>query len=153
MELAFLALDDPRYAQELDLRFRLLRQPLGLARGTEVFPFEAESLHLVAIEGERVVGCVLFHQREGDSGRLFQMAVDADLQGRGIGRRLVRHLESELARRGVRRVFLHARRHVQGFYERLGYSAYGEVFEEVGIPHVAMQRVLAPAEPESQRQP
>ena len=40
-QLAFIGLDAPEYAQELDLRWRVLRKPLGHGREAVSFPFEA----------------------------------------------------------------------------------------------------------------
>lgn len=132
------------YAQERDLRYRVLRAPQGMPRGSERFPFEAEALHLVAIDdAERVVGCVMFHPEAAARGRLLQMAVEESLRGQGLGRRLVERLEAICAERGYREVTLHARAHVCGFYERLGYAVFGEPFEEVGVAHRHMRKVLA----------
>jgi predicted GNAT family N-acyltransferase len=39
---------------------------------------------------------------------------------------------------GAHEVVLHAQCSAQGFYERLGFVPRGELFEEVGIPHVEM---------------
>jgi ribosomal protein S18 acetylase RimI-like enzyme len=120
----------------------VLREPLGFPRGAELFPFEAESLHLIALDGDRVVGCVLFHPEGRGTGRLFQMAVEPGRQGRGLGARLVRALEAEVARRGMHEVSLHARDTAIGFYARLGYAVEGEPYEENGIPHQTMRRQL-----------
>jgi predicted N-acetyltransferase YhbS len=122
----------------------VLRQPLGFARDAVAFPFEAESLHLVALDAGRVVGCVLFHPEGTESGRLFQMAVEPDRQGTGLGTRLVRALEDEVGRRGFREVVLHARDTAVGFYARLGYAPVGVPYSEVGIPHQNMRRALDP---------
>ncbi len=142
--LRLIGLDAPEYAQELDLRWRVLRQPLGFAPDAVAFPFEAESLHLVALEAGRVVGCVLFHPEGTETGRLFQMAIEPDHQGTGLGTRMVRELEDELARRGFREVTLHARDTAVGFYARLGYAPVGPAYSEVGIPHQNMRRALDP---------
>ena len=142
--LRFIGLDAPEYAQELDLRWRVLRQPLGFAPDAVVFPFEAESLHLVALDAGRVVGCVLFHPEGPRSGRLFQMAVEPDRQGTGLGTRLVRTLELEVARRGFSEVTLHARDTAVAFYAGLGYALVGPPYVEVGIPHQNMRRALEP---------
>ena len=140
----FIGLDAPEYAQELDLRWRVLRKPLGFAPEAVAFPFEAESLHLVALDAGRVVGCVLFHPEGTETGRLFQMAVEPDRQGTGLGTTLVRALEAELARRGFREVILHARDSAVGFYARLGYAPVGPPYVEVGVPHQNMRRSLGP---------
>jgi len=113
-----------------------------MPRGTERFPFEEESLHLVALDQGVVVGCVLFHPEGGGTGRLFQMAVEPGRQGKGLGARLVRTLEGEVARRGMHEVSLHARENAVGFYERLGYAVEGEMYVETGIPHRTMRRQL-----------
>lgn len=130
---------DPRYAGELDLRYRVLRAPLGLGRDRVGFDGEVEALHVVATDGPAVVGCVLF---DFASGRLRAMAVDPSRQRTGLGARLVHRLEREIAARGVAEVALHARTGVVGFYERLGYAVRGEPFEEVGVTHRHMAKAL-----------
>lgn len=142
LDLRFIEPGHPLYAQELELRFRVLREPLGHTRADVPFPFEAQSLHLLAVDAEEVVGCVLFHPEEEHSGRLFQMAVAPSRQGQGVGRQLVRALEASLMARGVRHVHLHAREPVVPFYESLGYATYGDPFVEVGIAHRHMERTL-----------
>ncbi|GEL70055.1 GNAT family N-acetyltransferase [Myxococcus virescens] len=132
----------PLYAGELELRFRVLREPLGYTRDDVAFPFEADSLHLVAHQEEGVFGCVLFNPEDAHGGRLFQMAVASHLQGQGLGARLVRTLEAELVRRGFTHVHLHAREPAVPFYERLGYAVFGAPYTEVGVPHRNMRKTL-----------
>ena len=141
-ELRFVTVDDPAYAGELEVRYRVLREPLGMSRAEVAFPFERESLHLVAERAGQVVGCVLFHPESVTAGRLFQMAVESGDRRSGLGRRLVATLEDELRRRGVRDVHLHARADVVPFYERLGYATYGEPFTEIGLAHRRMRKTL-----------
>ncbi|MFP2933471.1 GNAT family N-acetyltransferase [Pyxidicoccus sp. 3LG] len=141
-QLSFIHPGHALYAGELELRFKVLREPLGYTRAQVAFPFEADSFHLVAHQGDTVLGCVLFNPEDAHGGRLFQMAVAAHLQGQGLGARLVRSLEEELRRRGFTHVHLHARAPVVPFYERLGYAVYGEPFSEVGIPHRHMRKAL-----------
>ena len=44
--------------------------------------------------------------------------------------------------RGLRVVALSAQTHALGFYERLGYAAHGPVFDDAGLPHRWMTKVL-----------
>jgi predicted GNAT family N-acyltransferase len=120
----------------------VLRKPLGHGREAVAFPFEGESLHLVALDGRQVVGCVLFHPEGTETGRLFQMAIEPERQGAGLGTRLVRGLEVAVAGMGFREVTLHARDAAVGFYARLGYVSFGAPYVEVGIPHQNMRRTV-----------
>lgn len=142
LEFTFIHPGHALYAAEVELRFRVLREPLGHTREQVLFPFEAQSLHLVAHQGDEVLGCVLFHPEDSHGGRLFQMAVTPRLQGQRLGAKLVRTLEAELRRRGFTHVHLHARQTVVPFYERLGYSVYAEPFIDVGLPHRHMEKSL-----------
>ena len=51
-------------------------------------------------------------------------------------------LHAEAVRRGLPEVEIHAQLGARGFWERAGYTAVGEEFEEAGIRHVSMRRVL-----------
>jgi len=136
---------DPRYAGARRLRYEVLRAPLGMPEGSEENPREAECRHWVAIEGDEVVGCVLwFAEGPPGHGRLLQMAVLPRLQGTGVGRLLVRALERAVAEDGHPIVTLHARDLAVGFYARLGYVIVGEPFTEVGIAHRHMRKALLP---------
>jgi len=142
MPITFARIDprtDARYPLELELRFRVLRQPLGMPRATIGFADEENAVHLIAVDEGALVGCVLF---DFASGRLRAMAVEPALQGTGIGAQLVTGLEAELKKLGVQTISLHARDTAIGFYEKLGYSIEGAPFTEVGIPHHNMVKML-----------
>ena len=142
MDLLLITPKHPLYTSELELRYRILREPIGHTRADVRFAFEDESLHLVAVAELTVLGCVLFHPDNAGGGRLFQMAVDAAMQGQGLGTQLVRRLEAELSARAIERVALHARSTAVAFYERLGYRCVGEPFIEVGLDHRIMEKTL-----------
>lgn len=141
MELLFINISDPLYQSERRLRSRELREPLGFPPGAELFPFEDESLHLVAVEEGNVIGCALFHP-VGKSGRLYQMAVSSTHRKCGIGSALMEAMEHAVMERGGTDIRLHARETAVSFYERLGYRMDGSPFIEIGIPHIAMIKVL-----------
>jgi len=141
MKILEITINDPLYTDERKLRVKVLREPLGMPGGTEFFPFETESRHFLAMDGEAVVGCVLFPPRP-PTGKLFQMAVYPEYQGKGVGKLLVEYLEREAILSGLTSVYCHARWEVHQFYARLGYHSEGEEFEEIGIRHVKMTKLI-----------
>src|SRR5688572_24474649 len=132
IEFRFLDRDDPLCEAERELRFRVLREPLGFSRADVVVEGEDESMHLAALADGHVVACVMLTPTGPARGKLRQMAVDPSLQGTGLGRALVRHLEQALSSAGFDEIELHARDHAVGFYEKLGYAPEGDAFIEVG---------------------
>jgi predicted GNAT family N-acyltransferase len=69
-------------------------------------------------------------------------AADPAARGRGHGAAVLAVLHREAAARGQSAVELHAQVTARRFYERAGYTAVGEEFQEAGIRHVTMCRSL-----------
>lgn len=133
-------MSDGFYQQERELRNRILLRPIGVPDfGWEMKDKESE--HFVAVEGETVVGCVILNIdiNTPTSGRLMQMAVDDNLQGKGIGKQLVMVLTHFAKQKGLKEITCHARKDVVSFYSKLGFVVYGKTFEEAGILHEHMR--------------
>lgn len=73
-------------------------------------------------------------------GKIGRMAVLAQHRGKGLGARVLEELEREGAARGIRAFRLSAQLSARGFYDRRDYLAVGDVYDEVGIPHIAMEK-------------
>jgi predicted GNAT family N-acyltransferase len=102
----------------------------------------ASTLHVVALDGERVIGtCRLVF--EGDVARLGRMAVEAELRGSGIGGEILGAAERAAGLRGAVTIRLHAQIAARSLYERVGYRPVGDVFLEEGIEHLSMEKQLA----------
>lgn len=104
--------------------------------------------HVLAWSDQREpIGTGRLYQ-EGKQARLGRMAVLKEHRGRGVGRALLSALLDLAQTRGMTKVYLAAQVPVVGFYEKQGFQAMGEVFDDAGIPHRAMMRVLptAPSE-------
>ncbi len=87
------------------------------------------------------------------AGVIGRMAVLPDRRGRGVGT-MVLHALLDLARTNhLDAVSLHAQRDAVAFYRKHGFSVEGDEFEEAGIPHVNMQRELAPHTPPERASP
>ncbi|MGP1271941.1 MAG: GNAT family N-acetyltransferase [Phycisphaerales bacterium] len=149
----------PLYAGERELRELVLLRPLGLDvdRFMASYPaIEEGAEHFVAVMGtpggDRVIGCALLVPKTDTPGlgKLMQMAVHPQRQGEGIGRRIVIEVEKRaFAELELDRLYCHAQLDAIPFYERLGWSADEEVFQEAGIPHrrMTLSRPEMTAEP------
>ncbi len=107
------------------------------------------AFHVLAYEHGHAVGTgrlvPLSAPPEGESGswgRIGRIAVMKSSRGKGLGLQILGALEEEASRRGLDAVALHAQVWLRGFYEKAGYAAVGESFEEAGMPHIRMVRRL-----------
>lgn len=75
-------------------------------------------------------------------GHIGRMAVRKEARGTGVGARVLEALIDKALSLGYRELILNAQTHAMPFYARAGFAAEGEEFEEAGIPHRTMRRVL-----------
>jgi predicted GNAT family N-acyltransferase len=124
------------------LRTRVFVVEQGVPPEIEQDAADATAVHVLSRDDSgRVVatGRLLVHGRTAGIGR---MAADAAVRGRGHGAAVLAELHRQAILRGVTEVELHAQVSARSFYERAGYAAVGEEYEEAGIAHVTMRRLL-----------
>ncbi|MFB7585689.1 GNAT family N-acetyltransferase [Streptomyces sp. NPDC056169] len=124
----------------------------GVPQELEYDPYDTTAVHVLAVRadglplgtGRLLHGADALDRTGGDAsvGSLGRLAVGKAARGLGIGAAVVRAIEDAARERGLAAVDLHAQTHALGFYERLGYEAYGPEFADAGMPHRAMRRAL-----------
>jgi predicted GNAT family N-acyltransferase len=130
------------YKDELDLRNRTLRLPLGLDIYDEDLKGEQDDTHIGAFYKSKLAGVLVLTKMGDGIARMRQVAVADDMRRRGIGKRLVQYAEEFLREKGYKEIMLHSRMTSTEFYKSLGYSVSSEVFTEVMIPHVEMKKKI-----------
>jgi predicted GNAT family N-acyltransferase len=121
------------------VRIAVFVEEQGISRSDELDDFDASATHCVAYVDGAPAGAgrlLLFD----DHAKIGRMAVLASHRGTGLGALVLDALEREAVARGVRHFKLSAQLSSQGFYERCGYTAHGEVYDDVGIPHIDMDK-------------
>jgi predicted GNAT family N-acyltransferase len=143
---ARLVTDARSRAAALQLRMEVFVGEQGVAPEIEIDGRDDEAEHALIFDesGEAAVATarLLIVQGVGIVGRV---AVRADRRGTGLGAEVMRLIEDRARELGLPLLELHAQIAARGFYDRLGYQAYGDTYLEADIPHVSMRKVLTPA--------
>lgn len=102
---------------------------------------DALSFHLLARhENGEPIGCA----RLTPHGKIGRVAVRRPWRGQGVGLGLLRALVARARSQGQVDVALDAQLSAVAFYEREGFVAYGDTFEDAGIVHRSMRLTLVP---------
>ncbi|MEO5807578.1 GNAT family N-acetyltransferase [Devosia sp.] len=99
--------------------------------------YDLTATHFVAIAEGEVVGTlrVLFLAEHAKIGRV---AVKSQWRGHGIAKQLMLAAMTHARSTGQERFYLTAQTDKIGLYEKLGFTAFGEQFQDGGMPHLAM---------------
>ncbi len=130
------------YLKMVNLRNEILRKPLGLTFTDDELAGEKDDILIGAFDDDDLLACCMLTKADNSSLRLRQMAVQNNLQGKGIGASMMNFAEIVSRDKGYKKVIMHARETAVGFYEKLGYKVVGDKFTEVTIPHYVMEKKL-----------
>jgi len=121
-----------------NIRRSVFIEEQGLTEAEEYDNTDYACTHLVAYENATPIatGRIMLYGEDYIIGRV---AVLKAHRGRQLGIGIMQALIEACLQMGGQRQILHAQTHARGFYEKLGFKAYGEEFEEAGIPHIAME--------------
>jgi predicted GNAT family N-acyltransferase len=101
--------------------------------------------HVVAWDGDgRCIGAGRIVRTDSRTCQVGRQVTAAEWRRRGVGTALLDALERMAALRGVAEVFVHAQLEAEPFYAARGYAKNGEPFQEHGVLHVRMRKLLQP---------
>ena len=130
------------YNKMVQLRNQILRQPLGMTLHPEELKNEKNDIHIAAFDEDEILGCCVLTPVDESTLRLRQMAVNGDMQLKGIGASIITFAENIARDKGYKNIIMHARNTATGFYEKFGYRRTGNEFNEVNLPHYIMEKKL-----------
>lgn len=135
--------EDPIMRRVAEQCYEALHRPFGVVRSDSWNETDPSSTHLVALDGEHLVGYARL-LREGATGHLRQVIVDPAYRRRRIGAQLVGVLLDQLRSEGFAIVYLNARLPAVPMYRRLGFRVAGNEFRmpRTWLRHVRMEQRL-----------
>lgn len=133
-------------ADNLDPAFQVRKKVFveeqGVSMQEEMDGNDQGAYHALAWKDETPVGTARLREYDQSTAKVERVAVCNPHRDNGIGTRLMERMEELAAKKGYNSVLLHAQVGVTEFYEKLGYTASGDVFLDAGIEHVKMHRSL-----------
>ena len=135
------ARNDEELAAALALREKVFCEEQGVSADADRDGRDHEATHIVALDGESVIGTCRLLFRAGVA-RLGRLAVEPERRGDGVAGAILREADLLARRAGAEAISLHAQTYAKELYLREGDHVRGATFVEVGIEHVSMVKPL-----------
>ena len=127
------------------VRTQVFVQEQGIDAKDEWDTADADAVHAVVTNRfGHPLGTARLLKKSSGVAQIGRMAVVRVMRGSGLGGQLLNALVDIAKARGDKEVRLHAQTSAQAFYAREGFVPMGEPFDEVGIAHIEMRKVLVP---------
>lgn len=133
----------PEFDELIYLRDLLLRKPIGLEFSPDELSIEYTSTHFAAYSDDNdLLGTLVMKPLDRDQIKMRQVAVFPESQKKGVGQLMVAASEDFSKENQFKEIVLSARVPAVPFYEKLGYEVVSDLYQEVGIDHYKMKKVL-----------
>lgn len=126
----------------LDLRIKVFVDEQGISMEEEIDDLDDGASHYLAYQNDTPVGTARILWK-GDTAKIGRICLLDSARGTGLGAKLVQHT-IDVARnsRDITRAELGAQCYAIGFYEKLGFTVFGPVYDDAGIDHRDMELVF-----------
>ncbi len=124
------------------LRFEVFVEEQGVPVEEEIDALDDTATHLLAVLDDSPIGTarIVF---DADTAKIGRVCVTKAGRGTGLGKALIeKAVQIAQETPGVTRAKLGAQVHALGFYEKLGFAAFGPVYDDAGIDHRDMELAL-----------
>jgi predicted GNAT family N-acyltransferase len=126
-----------------DLRRAVFEVEQNVPRPLDRDVHDSNADHVVAFDSEGgCVGTGRIVRVDSRTCQVGRMAVAAAHRKHGVGAEVLEALERMASLRGVAEIFLHSQLPAEAFFRKRGYAPEGAVFEDQGVQHVLMRKML-----------
>jgi len=125
----------------LALRWEGFVEEQGVPEADEVDGLDEACEHVLGrIDGSPAAAARLL--RRGAAMKIQRVCVAKVHRGEGFGAEMIRFCVARAREAGAEEALLGAQTHALGFYEALGFEAFGPVYDDAGIPHRDMRLLI-----------
>lgn len=125
------------------IRRKVFIEEQGVSEALETEGDDPECHYYLLWNGDQAIGTLRVKPLD-ETAKIQRVAVLQDHRGHGCGTLLLKTVLKELPQDGYSRAVLGSQVSAIGFYEQLGFKAFGPIYEEAGIPHRDMEIALDP---------
>ena len=124
-----------------DLRYEVLRKPLGKPIGSERNEGDAIGIHFALFDNDVIRAIARLDPIDKNTCQVRFVAVSSEIQGKGYGKLIMLRVEAEGRKEGYSKLILHARDYAVEFYKKLDYKLIGESYKLLDIlQHYLMEK-------------
>lgn len=113
---------DLEWKDYYDLRYRILRKPLGQPMSEVKTAEDDTATHFALYEENKLKAIARLDLKENSGAQVRFVAVDTELQGKGFGKKLMLGIEEYCKQQGIEKIELQARENAVQFYLSLDYK-------------------------------
>ncbi|BBE32082.1 N-acetyltransferase [Tepiditoga spiralis] len=138
--VSFLFKDFDLFQKAYEIRKTVFIDEQKVSPQEELDGLDAGCIHFLIFLEEKAIGTGRLRYINANTMKVERIAILKEFRKNGYGIDLMKAIEEKAKIMKIKNLTMNAQLYAKKFYERLGYKADGEVFEEAGIKHIKMTK-------------
>lgn len=126
----------------LNIRKEVFVEEQGVPLKHEIDEYESIATHIIGYDQNGTPFATARFRNVSNTAKIERVAILKSYRKQGYGKQLMQAIERIALDKNYNTLTLNAQCHAQSFYESLGYCAYGSIFLEEAIKHIAMKKSI-----------
>lgn len=127
----------------MDLRLQVFVNEQKVPLELELEDDESQFLHIACLQNNQTVATTrIGFNMKTMTAHIGRVAVSQKFRKQGLGRTIMEYAHQLIKICQYSKVELGAQLYAQKFYQKLGYTPYGDNYLDANIPHINMQKLL-----------
>lgn len=125
-----------------NIRVKVFQEEQKVTEELDFDGLDDNCIQLVAYRDGKALGTARLRKTNKGVIKIERMAVISEARSQGVGKKLLGYILQYLENKNTKEVVLNAQEHAKGFYEGFGFKQIGDTFDDAGMPHVKMIKIL-----------
>lgn len=130
------------YQDGLKIRIKVFVDEQKVPLEEESDEYEKDCYHLILYKDNTTIATGRILPLDSETVKFGRIAVTKEVRGTGLGKILMEEMEEKTRELGYQEIILGGQVSAIPFYEKMGYTAYGDVFLDGGIDHRMMKKIM-----------
>lgn len=136
-------IESPIYRDALEIRLSVFVNEQNVSPAIEIDEKESSCIHVVGYdENNNPIATARLFPLDKENYKIQRVAVLQSERGKQLGKLLMEKMEAIAYKNGAKRVVLGAQNQALSFYEKIGYHIFGDEYEEAGILHHDVEKIM-----------
>lgn len=124
------------------IRKSVFQEEQGVDPALEFDGKDEISEHLIAYLDKKAVGTTRIRYLDQQTAKIERLAVLSTARRQGIGKKIMIKALEVIANKNIPEVVIYAQEYIKVLYQKLDFVEEGQIFEEAGISHLKMRKIL-----------
>lgn len=124
------------------IRKKVFVEEQGIPLHLEIDDYDHSASHFIVLDKDKPIAAARLREIDSGIGKVERVCVLSEKRGNHFGVFIMNGLEKFARERGWKKLKLHAQTYAIPFYEKLDFTVTSPEFEDAGIPHREMEKVI-----------